>query len=356
LYQLLEDVLPYLAAFFVLDSLVLAPAGEVLFVRRLRAFRVDGSGLAVAGLLPTGDVAGALDLPFRLGVETLAVRTEDGVLFFAWKDLGPVQLEQRTVRVGGHAVTLPSPEAAERAADLLARLRDTPGPRRGDEIRRVLDEASNLEAVRARRGEYDAHRRLAEALGFVLLAGLFVVVPLGIGKRVPRIPDPALVIAGLVPVYLGLLGLGFRALRRCGMPAGRALSTLAPLLFFPAGAAHLRSLLGRKLWLDVDPLALGAVLLSPADFRSLARRRFHVVAREEAAEPRLREHAGHARAQWQKIVAAAGATEAEVLRAPAAADPTAASYCPVCGDQYRSGFTSCSACGMALEPLASPSA
>jgi len=350
LYQLLEEVLPYFALFYVFDSLAFVAAGEVLFARRFRVFEAHRGGPVLAGLLPSAEVLSGLELPLRLSRSAVAWPATDGFVGIPWENLGKLTREDRTLRAAGHTLKAPSPEAAEYLTTLLVRLRDTPVGRRDRELVAVFDERSDVTAVRALRSRLSRFVRPLGILGFVGLVGAFLLIPLGLADRFPLLPDPAWVLLGLAPAYLAVLVLAWRSLRGGGVRPSACLGTLTPLFFFPPAAAHVRSVLARRLYSAFDPMVLAAALLPAAAFRDFARERFHRL-RQEGAEGEFAEHLALAEAAWRRAVAASGQTVETVLAAPSTTDPSASSYCPLCSTEYRLGFPVCSECRVALLPL-----
>lgn len=352
MYQVLEDVLPYFVAFYVLDSLAFRAAGEVLFARRHRRFVAGRAGPILAGLLPGADVLSGFDLPVRLSGEGVAWPNPDGFVLIPWETLGLVRREERTVQAAGHAVHTPSPDAAKHLASVLVRLRETPVERREDELRAFFEEASDIGAIRDLLTRSSRFGRALEVLGYALLLGAFVLIPLGLGGRLAAVPDPAFVLLGLLPVWMAILVLSWLTLRGCGLEASGCLTTLATFVFFPPAAAHVRSLLPRRLFSAFDPMALAAVLLPAPAFRDFARETFHRV-RKESGDASLASHARLAEGAWRRAVAASGQTVDDVLRPPETSDPTASSYCPLCSTEYRAGFAACSECRVPLLSVSS---
>ena len=350
MYQLLADVLPYFAAFYVLDSLAFVAAGEVLFARRFRLFLADRAGPVLAGLLPTGEVLSAYELPVRLSRNEIAFPGPDGFAPTPWETLGLVVREERTVRAAGHSLRTPSPDAAERLATLLVRLREAKAGRREKELDALFDAWSDVAAVRALRTRSRRFARALEILGFVLLAGLFGLIPLGLAGLSPLVPDPAWILLALVPVHGAILVLSWLTLRGCRFTRSACVSTLGTLVFFPPAAGHVQSLLSRRLYSAFDPMALAAALLPAPAFRDFARERFHRLRLEVATD--FEDHARLAEGAWRRAVAASGQDVDDVLRPPESGDQTASSYCPLCSTEYRTGFLVCSECRATLLPLA----
>ena len=203
--------------------------------------------------------------------------------------------------------------------------------------------------MRRLRERADRDGLLLATLGGFVLVGLFVLIPLRLGQRFPWLPDPALTLAVLALAYVAIVVLAWRTLRGCGVPKGDALGMLSNLFFLPATAAHARSFVARRLYAAFDPLAVAAVLLSKDAFRRFARETFHLIHHEGAGG--VADHVRLAEAAWRQVVAESGQKEREILGPPVTADPTAASYCPLCSAEYRAPFTDCSDCRVALLPL-----
>jgi hypothetical protein len=158
--------------------------------------------------------------------------------------------------------------------------------------------------------------------------------------------------AVLLVLLAAIVALGYGMMRGLGRPRGAAVRSLAGFVLFPPGCAHLSALLGRPLLAGFAPLAVAAALLPEEAFRELAREGLRRLASEREARPFAAVELDAA----QRVVRARGLRVEEVLRPPAAADPAAASYCPLCSEQYRHGFDSCAECRVPLEPLAATAA
>jgi len=274
----------------------------------------------------------------------------DGFVGIPWESLGPLTREDRSVRAAGHTLKAPSPEGAEYVITLLVRLRDAPAGQRTRELTRVFDERSDVGAARVLHAKLTRFDRPLAILGYVLLFGGFVLIPLGLADRFPLVPDPAWVLLALVPVYLAILVLAWLTLGGCGLRPSARLATLATVFFFPPAAAHVTSLLARRLHSAFDPMSLAAALLPDPAFRDFARERFHRL-RREGEEPGLGEHAALAETAWRRAVAASGQPVEAVIAPPATTDPTSSTYCPLCSNEYRAGFSVCSECQVPLLPI-----
>lgn len=100
-----------------------------------------------------------------------------------------------------------------------------------------------------------------------------------------------------------------------------------------------------------DCLAIAAQLLPSDTFKYLMRKEFCRIAHGKEQDSngsleefwRLRENALHG------LLDKAGMSVKDVSADPRKQDPLAASYCPLCGTEYRSEFTRCSDCYVILK-------
>ena len=146
--------------------------------------------------------------------------------------------------------------------------------------------------------------------------------------------------------WLTIVAVALRALHRSGLPIAASLSAIAPALFFPPAAAHALSFVRRDAYRAFPPLAVEAVLLPAPDFRRRVRRELRRLDGEASAT------APGARGALLDLVAAAGIDLEEGLGA-VASHGEAVLVCPICETGYRTGFTTCADCDVALVRFAS---
>jgi hypothetical protein len=364
---LLQDVWPYLLLFYVLESLVRVEAHQRLFVRGgLRPARCLRPGLHLAGLDPFEEVVVAAELPFVPTPDGLLVpvdeaaadaerRGGDELAPLAWDGLGDVAVRGTRVAAGGRTLPAPAGHAgARRLAALIATLRDAGREERMGRVRTGLEASFDLAALRHARQRARVPLLLARLSGAGFALVFFLALPLCLygagGRHLSRVAP--LVVASLL---LWAAGTGFAAaaLRTAGLRKGRLVELLLPILLFPPAVAHVARIIGTELHPGFEPLALAAALLPERAFRRLAREAWY---REQEA---LKHSAGSARAAywslrleaWDRLVAASGSEAATVLASPPPEDASAASYCPLCSTQYRSGFARCAECAVELRAL-----
>src|SRR4029453_3158924 len=133
----------------------------------------------------------------------------------------------------------------------------------------------------------------------------------------------------------------FMALKRLGYSRAAAVNVLVPLVFFPPSAAHAPFAIFRDLYARFDALAVAGAFLSAEDFRALARLEVHRMRREAERGGEVAEWAALREKAWARVFEELKTSVREVLRPPAKRDGDAASYCPLCGGEYRAGFAVC---------------
>lgn len=360
---LIEDVLPWLAVFFILDAVVQLRRGQVVFARTgLEGYRLLGSGLHLAGALPFGAELHAYDLPFlptREGVWIFdpnartapPVVLAEALSFIPWASLTDIQGEGMGVKGAGRLLfRARSPRAARALAAELALLQGAAEGAREAELGRWLDARFDVAGARARWVRVRRPAALAAMFGTLEMLVLFGALP-----ALAFLPGADVV--GWERV-LGLLGLSHvyaliaaaLALARSGARARDVMSALGTLLIFPPYAARAGIHALRDALSSFEPLAVAEVLLPRADFLRYARR--ELVRTAESRESTLR--LGLAsfwdarRSALERLLVSAGSSVQEVLAPPPHAPSDVAAWCPLCATEYRVGFATCSDCGITL--------
>lgn len=351
--ELVEDVLPYLLVFYLVESLVLVRPSEWALLIPWRSFRLERSGLHLAGVSPLAETIGLFVPPLLLSADG-AVLVDPAVTppesrLLAFEAMGPVAVDGRAVRIGDRRVATPAPAAARRLAAALRALRDGPAAERPARLREVLAGKADLDEARARRTVQVGCGRLLRGLGLALFLATFALLPASVAIEGPG-PGPVLLL--VLALLLAIAGVSWTMLRRCGRSRAEAASAVAPMLLFPPSAIHASGHLARDLYLDLDPMAAAAAVLPGEAFLAVARRLVHHLDALRGAGEGAAAGAEAQLASWRDVLKAAGASLDDVVAAPASPDPSAALYCPLCGGEYRAGFSTCSDCGVPLRALA----
>lgn len=358
MHTLVEDVLPYLVVFYLVDSLVLVRASEWALLAPWGRFRMERSGLHLVGCSPFAQAAGLFVPPLLLSPNGVvlfdpAAAAPSEATLLPFDGLGTLAVDGKTLVLGGRRIATPGPAAARKLRATVKGLRDAPPGERPARLRDLGDaRRADLDRARSRCAATRGPSRWLRGLGLAQLVATFGLLPASVAFE--GAPGPETVLLLLLALHVLIVALSWRMLRRCGVSSGDATSALAPMLLFPPAAIHAGTHLSRDLFLDLDPLAAAGAILDAEAFRPLARRLVHRLELLRGLGP---DAAGAAETQlgsWRAVIAATGSSLEQVLEAPASADPSAALYCPLCAGEYRAGFTACSDCGIPLRSLAGP--
>jgi hypothetical protein len=359
----LQDLFPYVVGFFLLDCVVYLRRGRSAFVARLggRFSVVDAVGLHILPPLPVVRVVFGEDLfigASAAGVHALAREPADGgavpdaesFVVLEAAALVSAQIEGRALvdGAGRRLCVAASLQGTERirevAAELASRAAVPPLPR-------LFQRAIDRRALHARRLAFEAYVMRLKVLGMLVWIQLFLLLPWAVydAEFAPRLP---LILAGFTAAYVSAVVVAYRALRACGTNRKECIRSLLPLLFFPPSAGHILTIVERAVYPQTTSLAAAAEFLEPETFLQFAGRYVRRIgAASRAAAGSAAEPVWEAQYRLaEAVLQDAGSSVAALLSTPRPnRDSTAASWCPACGTDYRSGVGLCSDCGGELE-------
>ena len=341
--DLLAEVLPFLVALYLVDSALLVRGGQLLFASGWQGrFGARGPGLRWPGLLPTAEAFVSAGLPLRATADGLLVAAgRGGDRLVRFDAMVPVAAEAGAVRLDARTALPVRPRAAAaEVAGVVEALRRAPRERRLAVLRGQLRRRCDERALAELRRRQLRHAPTLKALSSASFAALFVLVPASLVPGLAWRPSPLAAIAVALALWASTLAASVVMLRDCGLSRGPILSAVLPLLLFPPAAAHAGSIVVRELYLGFEPLALGRLLLAPAELELPAL--CPAAAAAGAAE------GWDAAALVGELL---GGGRPRATRSPSP-DVTAAAYCPSCLAEYRGGFSRCSDCDAPLQPYA----
>lgn len=361
--QVVRELLPYFAAFFLLEGLTWVAAGHRLAVaQRGCRFGWRTAGLRLGGLLPGSREFSAHRLLVPLAPDAVffpkapdlagARRFEPaGFVRLPLAEIERVEIEQRALTVNGRqSLTLPSAAHAWELAAGIERLRRAAAPR--EAIEPWVERALDVDRLRVRWAEAERRVRGVERFGRALFWTAFAVLPVA-AYLVPAGRWLGLVVAACGLLWLALLALGWRAARRLEVGVvrpGRGAWAIAVL--FPPAAPRLAGALLREVLHGFDAVAVAAALLPRADLLAAVRAELHGVDHaERQGDDGWRYFWRRRRLALERLLATLGASRREVLATAARRDPSAEAYCPLCEGEYRAGVDACEACGIELVPF-----
>jgi len=234
-HALVEDVLPYLVVFYLVDSLVLVRASEWALLTPWRGFRVQRSGLHLVGLSPFAEAVGLFVPPLLLGpqgavlLEGSPAPTEGSLV--RYDALGRIAADGRAVRIADRRVLTPGPPAARRLAATLRELADASPRERPARLKEALGGKADLEGARERRNAALRLGRPGRWLGLAQLMATFGLLPASLA--IEWAPGPGAVLLLVLILHGAIVACCWRMLRGCGLRSGAIASALAPMLLFP---------------------------------------------------------------------------------------------------------------------------
>jgi hypothetical protein len=378
----LEFLYILFVAFYLWECTCWVRRGGLAFVRgwgkSSRIASVVGNprgGLTLAHPLPPlGTLAVATQMPFSLSSEGALAYVAASVnpagrpiqtgRFLRWSEIKAIQARGKSVHVNGELfVFAQSTMHARWLAAALRELQTLAPTSRAAAIARLLARSFDTKALQQRWTEVESRSRpLLRWLANGLFAFVFLIAPALVWRLGIEMTWPWLL--GGVLLLTGTIAFLFRRAHRGLYPeAGdeRFSQFLMVMLFAPA-AMRAHDLLSRPALEMFHPMAVAAVLASPAEFRALARRvlldlRHPALPLATEGQPHLAaiEESGRTAtlAAVEALVRKAGDDPAELTRPPTPLDATCRAFCPRCHAQFTSTNLHCSDCGgLAAQPFA----
>lgn len=358
----LEGLLPWVVALWVVDGVVRAWPGEVLFHAAWgRAFRLAGPGFRLALPFPASDAFALSGEAVFVGLEAVAFPARevrfDGPLpsSFIEEPIDGTErfhADDRSVARGRRTLfSVGSPEAASLLARRFEALRAAPAASRADLRARWADEAFDQAALGVALGRYREASASGRVGGWALLAVLFVGLPLSLLTPLGRwAPPAAWLLLGAGAWAYAMRGVG-RLMKECGLDRGSRAVALLHFVFLPVSAARVWAASARHLLVRFDLLTAAAALLDQEGFAACARRELARIGSlpAECASRTVREALGERERRARRLIEAVlGASE---LPPPAREDAAASLFCPLCTTEFREGVAVCGDCGQPLEPF-----
>lgn len=360
------DLYAIALALVLLQCVVLLPEGAFAFQGVLRPTRgLPGPGPRLLHPWPSAGVAVVVRWPFEVWRDRIVAAQSLGTRGsaeptppreVALDDAGPIEAAGTLVRWSGRPLARAASPAQARAwAELLARLRAAPEIERAlaDELARSVSPAGLREALTQARS---ATRWFALACDGYL--AVFLVAPPLLFPLLHPEATWAVIAPLLLSAHVAALILLHASHRRLfPRAAGERFELLASAALYPPALLRAREALLRAQLAGFQPAAAAAALL-PRDrcLGFLRRELAHLEyprGRRAAADRAAREPwVAAAREALLRAGESAGLEASAILAPREASGPDAASYCPVCQDEFFAGHARCTACGVETLPCA----
>jgi hypothetical protein len=360
MHELLVDVLPWLAAFLVLDGLVELRRGHLLLRSGGGPLRPARGGLRLVWPWPAAEAVLLQDLPWLPAATALHLvapgrRGELRVVEPAdlaplpWAGLAP-RAEGKKV-LSGERLLLATPHPAVAAA-LAAGLRGLAGAPEADRAAGAGNGVRDLEAALDLRARQRPWLRPLRLVAWLLWTGLFVVGGALAYASPGGGPGAGALLLGLLGLLLVQAALALAMLRRCGVPLGAALTRALGLVAWPVAALRPLATLSTPLYAGLDALSVAAALAPPAAFHALAASELaRLDASRRACGPPLAPAWDARERRLEALLERTGGSATEARRPPVA-QPGEARWCPVCRCGFLAGPERCADCGAPLRPFA----
>lgn len=359
MHAVLVDLLPWLAAFLVLDGLVEVRRGHLLLRSSGGPLRAERPGLRLLPPWPLVEAVPVQDLPWLATAGALhlvapgrradlPVVEPSDLSVVPWEGLAP-RAEGRKVTSGGHLlVATPHPAAARALAEKLAAAASAGGAPSAAARQAAGRDHDAARALRRRQAPWLLPLRIA-ASG--LSGGLFLgggLLALGATGGALGAGQLLLALGALLAAELGL-ALGM--LRACGVGLGAAVGRTLALAAWPVAALRPLPALSGPLYAALDGLAVAAALLPADAFRALAAGELgRLDVSRRACGPALEAAWAGREEAIEELLSRVGGSLEEARRAPPRL-PGEAAWCPVCRTGFVLGPARCADCGAGLLPF-----
>jgi hypothetical protein len=356
---LLRELLPFLAALYLVDCLTIVRRGNRLFASWFGLEpRVRKAGLALAGLLPLDQAYAVSRFGLMATGERLylppaaatgaALYREGAWTALPYEEAGGLAVEGKAIRfAGGRRMGVATAAEARDVAALLRELLALPPGERESAAAAWSARALELGPAAARLAEFEAAASPAAALGLALFCTLFLALPPLVYLGFPPPWLTGMLLAATAALWAGTAATAAwvaRRMRRQGLAAGEG-ALMAICLSLPS-AVRAPLHLGHDLLHGCDFLAAAAALLPRQELHRLLRTELHGAACAAS---------GGDSAEWKRIWAQrrrqlAGLLrqleldEDEILAPPPRRTPAAAGYCPFCDSELPLGPSLCAEC------------
>jgi len=360
---LLRELLPLLAALYLVDCLTVVRRGTRLFSSCFGLdLRLRGRGLALAGVLPLDQVFAVsrhgvmatgerLYLPPRQA-RGAALYREQAWTPVPWEEVRGLAATGREIRfAGGRRLRLATAAEARDVAAMALELQALPPGERAAAAAERSVRALDPAALIARRAAFDAAVDPVTALGWALFCAMFLALPplIYFGMPPASLIDPLL--AAVAALWAGTAAAAAwvaRRLRREGLIGGDG-ALLAICLSLPS-AVRASLHLGHDLLHGCDFLAAAAVLLPRPAVLPLLRAELHGAACAAAGgdSAAWRRVWDERRAQLDVLLRHLELTAEEVMAPPPRRTLAGAGYCPLCNSDFPPGTALCAECGTPL--------
>jgi hypothetical protein len=271
-------------------------------------------------------------LPFALDPTGITL-VETDQRHIDWDALGPVLARGHRIEADELCLSTGSRNTAAALAAMLENVRASAAGKREAELRKFLDRRYDIELPAVRQQQFAKTVRVVRVLSNALWLSLFG----GLGVAVlSRSMAHLLAVAVLSLVLWPANSVAFALyLRKLGwLPAGDKPDRSKRWVAFlsPISGVRAVDMVAREAWADLEPLAVAAALLAPADLSTFARPL--LVATAPHANDVLAWWRAESRRQIERVLKKKTIQVADILAEPPRESARVQTYCPACLAQF----------------------
>ena len=365
--QVLSVILPYLAVLYVLDSLTFVGSHQLIFVSHFgRSFGIRKPGLCLTSLSPLGQTIAVSTTQACLSSSGIYLVSKnhlhqdsprryerEAFRFIPYANVARLELTGSNVQLNDTTeVQTPSVFSARLLIERIQRLKDASYAERQQLIASFMHEETDAKKVILARRAFMNPLFYMKLFCSLLFVNLFVILPVALYTSISAFINITALFIVILVLYAGIVTFSAHLVGKM-YPKEPTVKwqIVLTIILSPVAAMHVVSYLTRHLFASFDPLALGSVLLPPNAFRSWMREELVLIGKACEQDDgfgwaefwQLKKEALHQLIIWT------GNNWRDFLAPPVKQDLSAASYCPLCQAEYRTGFSECSDCGIELE-------
>ena len=361
---ILELLLPCIVILYLIDCVVYVKRDHFLFFAHFGSrFTFKRPGIHLVGILPTAKSVVLHNIQVYFSTKAIHISKDDSlsnsliseINFYTsvkYKEIEEVHSDGKDVVINGEKlIKTQSPIIARQFSDVIKNLIVSDPSERNKQIRLFLESKIDLEKIRSIK---TSHLKLffwLEIVCILLFVFSFVELPILIYFDLFSFFNIYILLIYIAILYFLVLVLSIFGERAIYQDRRKGSFALLSLVLSPVSALHAISNFTRDLYAEFDYLAVAAELLPKNIFMDLTGRELARVSnsREMARNSDLEEYFVAREECLHGLLGEVGVPVGEILTDPQKRDISAETYCPVCKAEYRSGFTSCSDCGVRLK-------
>jgi hypothetical protein len=358
--HLLQTLLPYIVLFYVLDCFIYSKKYQAALTSHFgEKYNFKKPGIRFIGVSPFCRVFTTQTRPIfftQKGVyiwnkaELSDSDSYDSSSFYHvfFDEIKNVECDGTLLTINNElSIDLYLSLTANKIAERILFLKQTPPAKRLDEISAILENDADLKEIKIT-SESNNLLTLMELLGALLFACIFALLPAGLYfEQVFYLKFYMLLTAC---VCFLIIFLSYWHLQKRFKLSMHSVGLLMQMLIFPVSAIHAAQHLTRHRLAASDYVAASAALLDTNDFRDILAKelkRIHF-SKMKCKDHQLLDGINLKEQYLHRFLPIAELAIEDLFKQPSKNDINAASYCPLCEIEYIEGIEICPDCGIEL--------